>query len=139
MGNNVDAKIKQAMNKDGASGVNGGGRRDYDPFASTEEESLFQQAMDMYKGKLKRFAYMITVLMIGEMALIIYSAVQFFKVEDDFQQQLMWATIFLAVCVVICMQKVWGWMQMNKNSLACEIKRLELQIALLKGVISGDD
>ena len=50
---------------------------------------------------------------------------------------LLWA----AACVVcmsgVSMMKVWYWMELNKNAVTREIKRLELQIARLAGRIKG--
>lgn len=36
------------------------------------------------------------------------------------------------------MLKLWAWMQMNKNCVTREIKRLELQIVALKVVMSAE-
>ena len=33
--------------------------------------------------------------------------------------------------ILIAMSKIWYWMELNRNSLAREVKRLELEVALM--------
>ena len=64
-------------------------------------------------------------------------AYQFFHAEST-RAMIAWATGFVSCLFVIAMIKVWYWMELNKNSLAREIKRLELEFANLSRRLSGD-
>ena len=44
----------------------------------------------------------------------------------------MWATAFIFCSTGVSFMKSWMWMLMNRNVLAREIKRLELQVASLR-------
>ena len=51
--------------------------------------------------------------------------------------EILCATIFLFGMLGIGQMKMWYWMQMNRNALAREIKRLELQVATLVQAVSS--
>ena len=42
-----------------------------------------------------------------------------------------WSTAFVWGVLTIVLMKIWFWLEINKNGLTREIKRLELQIAHL--------
>lgn len=58
----------------------------------------------------------------------IWSAWKFFKVDEP-GAQILFATCFLTCMLMTAMLKMWTWMQMNKNTLMIEIKRLQLMVA----------
>ncbi len=129
MASKIDEQIRQAL-KNGNEGGD-----EIDPFAATTEEGLFRQAMDLFHGQQKFWNVLVMVFSIVFFGVVVYAAVQFFgTAADDSKMQIMWATIFLYAGLAVAMLKMWTWMQMNKNCVTREIKRLELQIAALKAV-----
>ncbi len=60
----------------------------------------------------------------------VVAAVQFFQVETV-NEMIAWACAFMFCLIAIAMMKVWYWMELNKNTLIREVKRVELQIAQL--------
>ena len=54
-------------------------------------------------------------------------AYQFFHAEST-RAMIAWATGFVVCAIIMYMMKVWYWLELNKNSLAREIKRLELSL-----------
>ncbi len=62
--------------------------------------------------------------------LTIMTAVQFFKVETT-REMIAWAIGFVFCINAVAMLKMWYFMEMNKNAVTREVKRLELQIARL--------
>ena len=60
----------------------------------------------------------------------IFCAVQFFRV-DSTREMIAWAIGFMFGQLATAMLKMWYFMELNKNSLTREIKRVELQIARL--------
>ena len=111
---------------------------EFDPFEPSEAEGMLWQAMDLFRGQQKFWNVMVVVFTFIFMGIMIYSAVQFFDAETT-RMQIMWSVIFIWGALFISMLKMWAWMQMNKNSLAREIKRLELQIAVMKSVMEGKE
>lgn len=123
-----DDRLKAALAADG----NGD-----DPFAPMEEESAFKQAMGLFHGRQKRLALLVVVVMTVWMIIAIYSAVQFFRVEET-RDMIMFGLIFFFAAMAVSLMKVWSWMQMDKYTILREIKRLELQIAFLAQQRQGE-
>ena len=53
------------------------------------------------------------------------------------RMQIAWSVGFLASNMGVAMMKMWFWMQMDKNTVIREVKRLELQVATLAGIIKN--
>ena len=49
-----------------------------------------------------------------------------------------WATGFLSLFLWVVMMKIWFWLELLRNSVTREVKRLELQVALLNQGSSQD-
>lgn len=117
--NDFDNLIKETLSKEDADFLQG-----------MEEDSLFQQMTSNFKGKLgwvSIYALIMTLVFFG---LSIYAAIQFFDASGT-KELLMWATIFMFSVLTMSLLKTWQWLQMDKNRILREIKRLELQISLL--------
>jgi uncharacterized membrane protein YciS (DUF1049 family) len=58
------------------------------------------------------------------------AAIRFFNAETT-RDIVVWA-LAVAVCLsAVWMMKIWYWLELNKNAVTREIKRLELQVARL--------
>lgn len=125
-----DNHLKRALGSNGDNSV--------DPFAPSEEESLFRQAMHLFQGHRKRISILVVIWMIGLMALAVFSALRFFQVEST-RDLLLYGLLFFFAIVSISLLKVWSWMQMDKYTILREIKRLELQIACLAQARKADE
>jgi len=76
-------------------------------------------------------ASLMTVLNILIFALFIYCAIQFFNTEET-NELIRWSVAGFLCWSFPAMIKLYIWMQMNKNDVLRELKRLELQIAVLR-------
>ncbi|MCG8385038.1 MAG: hypothetical protein MJA30_05820 [Cytophagales bacterium] len=94
------------------------------------EQSILEMALDVYKGRNKWISITSAVLGVVLFAIFVYAAVQFFKVEDT-REMLQWMAIGFVCLGTSQAMKVWQWMQMDKNALLREMKRLEVQISML--------
>ncbi len=100
-----------------------------------DEQNLFGMFSGVFKGKLKKIMVLMTFVNLIIFGLLIYCATQFFNVQDT-NELIKWS-VGLILCVVFhSMIKLYIWMQMDKNALLREIKRLELQVSSLGGKIS---
>jgi uncharacterized membrane protein YciS (DUF1049 family) len=50
-----------------------------------------------------------------------------------------WATGFVWCALFIMMVKIWYWLDLNRNAVTREIKRLELQVAQLSRRVATQD
>ncbi len=101
-----------------------------------EEQGLFEQALGVMRGKHKSLTVIANAVMVLFFAMTVYSVVRFFGAETT-QMQIAWSVGFLTSNMVVAMMKLWFWMQMDKNTVIREVKRLELQVATLAGIIKN--
>lgn len=111
----------------------------------TEEEAKFYQELDeqnilqmvggLFQGKNKWIMILMNFMTLVFFGLFIYCIVQFFETSNT-KEMIQWATGSLIFLLGVSMLKIFAWMQMDKNALLREIKRLELQVSSLSGKIS---
>ena len=118
--NELDKKIREALRAEDADLVD-----DFD-----SEPSLFEMLIETFRGKHRWLVFMSIFWTLVFMVLAVLSVIQFFKAEET-RDLLMWAAASAFFLSGVSMMKVWFWMELNKNAVTREIKRLELQIARL--------
>ncbi len=91
------------------------------------EEGVFRQMAGIFRGKMRWMAIVATIYSVVFPVLMVLAAVEFFR-ADDTKWQIFHATGFLLLAMLLVLVKLWGWMQMNRNSIQREMKRLELRI-----------
>ena len=100
-----------------------------------DEQNVLQMIWGLFKGKNKWIMYLMNLMTLVFFGLFIYCLVQFFNSEVTFDL-IKWATGSLVFLIGVSMLKIFAWMQMDKNALLREIKRLELQLSSLSGRMS---
>lgn len=100
-----------------------------------EEQNILYMVFGLFRGKNKWMMYLMNLITIVLFGLFIYCLVQFFNVEAT-KDLLKWGLGSIVFLIGVSMLKVFAWMQMDKNALIRELKRLELQISSLSGKIS---
>ena len=93
---------------------------------------MFEMLMETFQGKHRGLVMMAVFWTSVFLALGILSGIRFFRAEAT-RDLLMWAAASIICLSGVSMMKVWFWMELNKNAVTREIKRLELQIARLAG------
>lgn len=111
----------------------------------TEEESKFYDELDeqnplemlgdLFYGKNSWFIIVINVVTLVAFVAFIYCLVQFFQVETT-NELIQWGAGGFTAIIMISMLKLFVWLQMDKNALLRELKRLELQVSSLAGKMS---
>lgn len=115
----LDAMIREALSRDEA-----------EYFDQLGEASLPEQLTELFSGRLRWLVMMSTLVIVVFFLLGVYCGYRFYHAEDV-RTMLLWggATAF---CMVATMaNKMWQWMEMQRNAVSREIKRLELQVAHL--------
>jgi len=95
-----------------------------------EEQNLFQKVSGLFRGKMKWIFVILNLSMLLIFAVMVYCIVQFFNTEAT-NESIQWGLGIIICMSAISMLKLLGWMQMDKNDILREMKRLELQVATL--------
>lgn len=117
----LDTRIRAALNAEDAALL--------DKFA---EPSMPRQIIDSFNGRHRWLVVMVFLMIFVFLGLAVWSAVQFFQV-DSLKATIGWAVGFILCMINIGLMKIWYWMELNKNTLTREMKRMELQLARLVG------
>ena len=100
-----------------------------------DEQNVLQMVFGLFKGKNKWIMLMMNIMTLVFFGLFIYCVTMFFESEITFDM-LKWGLGSVVFLLGVSMLKVFAWMQMDKNALLREIKRLEIQISSLSGRMS---
>ena len=115
----IDELIKETLNHEEA--------KFYDEL---EEQNLIGKLGEVYKGKMGWLAIIMNVFHLVIFGLLIYCIVQFFGTNAT-NELIKWASAGFLCMIAMGMMKLYIWMQMDKNDILREMKRLELQVATL--------
>ena len=122
----IDELIKQALSEEEAAF--------YDQL---DEQPLHEMVFDLYKGRMKWLAIGSMIVMTILFAASIYCAIKFFQ-ATELREMMTWGFITWFCMLAVMANKFWQWMEMQKNQVLREIKRVELQIGMLASKKSGE-
>ncbi len=115
----IDQLIKEALTEEEA--------KFYDNLG---EQNVFQMLGGMFDGKNKWIIILMNVVSFIAFGFFVYCIVQFFS-TDVTNELIKWSIAGILCILMISMLKIFIWMQMDKNSIIRELKRLELQVSTL--------
>ncbi|MCH8913966.1 MAG: hypothetical protein IIA33_10425 [Planctomycetes bacterium] len=118
--NELDKKIQEALRAEDAELF-----KDF-----SEEPSVFEMLMETCRGRHRWLNILGAFWTLVFLVLGIVAAVKFFSAEGT-RDIVMWAAACIVCVSAVSMLKIWYFLEMHKNALTREIKRLELQIARL--------
>jgi len=95
-----------------------------------DEQNVLQMVGGLFTGKNRWIIILMNVVTLVFFALFIYCTFQFFDTEIT-NELIKWGIGGFVCLLTVSMLKVFAWMQMDKNALMREIKRLELQVSSL--------
>ncbi len=124
--NNIDAKIRRALEATDADLA--------DEFDG--DQSMMEMVFDTFRGTQKWLTILAIFGSFVFMAGSVFGIIQLFKAQET-REHILWALGVVFCLGAISMMKIWFWMQMNRNSILREIKRVELQVARLAGKLQG--
>lgn len=117
----IDELIKETLSKEESAF--------YD---SLDEQNVFEMLFGLFKGKNAWILILVNILILLSLGMFVYSCIQFFNVETT-KELMKWGFGSLIFLSCLCMLKLYAWMQMDKNAILREMKRLELQVMSLSG------
>tara|TARA_R110002051_G_scaffold197582_1_gene265071 strand:+ start:13167 stop:13553 length:387 start_codon:yes stop_codon:yes gene_type:complete len=121
----VDQLIKEALTTEEA--------KFYDHL---DEQNMLQMFGGIFDGKNKWLIVIMNVVTFVALGFLIYCIVQFFEAEDT-MLLIKWGMGGVICMMLMSMIKIFMWMQMDKNSIIRELKRLELQLSVLASKLSN--
>ncbi|WP_452228360.1 MULTISPECIES: DUF6768 family protein [unclassified Lacinutrix] len=107
-------------------------------YDTLEEQSVLGMIFGLFQGKNKWLLIMMNFMTVVFFGLFIYCVLQFFQAEAT-KDLLKWGLGSIVFMLGVSMLKIFAWMQMDKNALLRELKRLELQVSSLSGKLSSED
>lgn len=116
---NIDELIKQALTEE-----------ESEMLERLGEQSVLEQLMSTFQGKMKWIAIYSIIIMLVLFGLSVYCLFEFLNANNT-RDMVMWGAGMGMGMMAVGMLKIWHWMQMDKNAILREIKRLELQLATL--------
>lgn len=119
----IDKLIKETLSQEEA--------KFYDEL---DEQNVLGMIGGMFRGKNSWLIAIMNIMTLIFFALFVYCIVQFFG-NDEVKELLKWGIGAVMFLVGISMLKIFAWMQMDKNALLRELKRLELQVSSVSGKI----
>ena len=114
----IDELIKETLSQEDAMFYN-----------QLEEKNLIGKIGEVYKGKMGWLAIVMNIVNLIMFGLFIYFTIRFFETNVT-NELIKWASAAFLCLVFMTMVKLYIWMQMDKNDILRELKRLELQIAI---------
>ena len=116
---NIDKLIKESLSAEDA--------KFYDEL---EEQNLLGKVGETFKGKMGWLVIVMNIANVIFFGLLIYTIIQFFDAEGT-EELIKWAMAIFGCFMFMAFIKLYVWMQMNKNDILRELKRIELQLAVL--------
>ena len=101
-------------------------------YDSLDEQNLFGMFLGLFKGKNAWILVIMNIMIFVFLGLFVYSCIQFFNVETT-DELIKWGFGCSLFMFTVTILKVYAWMQMDKNAILREMKRLELQVMSLSG------
>ena len=97
-----------------------------------EEPDLFDQVLETFRGRNRALIFLAIAFGVVFMALSVFCLVRFFQTDADaVKPMIAWALGFMFCMLAVFGMKVWYWMELQKNAITREVKRLELQVTRL--------
>lgn len=100
-----------------------------------DEQNVLEMLGGLFKGKNSWIMYVMNFMTLVFFAGFIVCVVKFFDTENT-NELIMWSVGGIIALLAVSMLKIFAWLQMDKNALLREMKRLELQISSLSGKMS---
>lgn len=115
----IDQKIREALERSSS---------EIELFA--DQQSLFQEALQIFKGRNRWINTCMAIVTFSILVFLIYAGFQFYH-ATELKEMIGWSMVIVVSALTISMLKIWSWLEMDKYSMIREIKRLEMQVAML--------
>ncbi|QDT38108.1 DUF6768 family protein [Stratiformator vulcanicus] len=115
----LDEKIRAAFHAEEA-----------DLLASADEQPLSEQVLATFRGR-SRWLVGIVWTAVTVWSVVLFTCGYQFYLATEPKAVVGWGVGVLFAVVAISMLKIWYWMELNRNAVTREVKRVELLLATL--------
>jgi hypothetical protein len=116
---NIDRAIRDALSKEDAEFL-----------ASFEDKNPISEALGAFSGRWGAVNVLAAAMAFVLFGVFVYCAWQMFA-SADVRDAVLWSVGAIVATLAVAMLKMYFFMEMNKNAVLREVKRLELQVARL--------
>ncbi len=102
--------------------------------AVADEPGLFAMIFGLFRGKMRFWNIYGMFLVFTALGFALWTGWNFLH-TDDAHMMALWGAGMGVSIFFVAMLKLWFWMEMNKNMVVREVKRLELQLAVLSSAL----
>ena len=95
-----------------------------------DEQNVFEMLGGLFTGKNSWIMYVMNFMTLVFFIAFIFCVVNFFDTTET-NELIKWTAGGMISLLAVSMLKMFAWLQMDKNALLREIKRLELQVSSL--------
>ena len=100
-----------------------------------DEQNLLEMLGGLFNTKHRWLIILMNLVTVIAFGFLIYCVIQFLN-TDNTNELIKWFAGASLCTLFMGMTKLFAWMQMDKNAVLREIKRLELQVSSIAGKIS---
>ena len=117
----LDAQIREALEED-------------DPafLSRLEQPSLVSLVGETFQGRTRWLTGMSVLFTVVFMAVAVLALLELVRAETT-RGLVLWQTLLLFALLAVAANKLWFWMEFQRVTMTREIKRIELQLAQLRG------
>jgi hypothetical protein len=98
--------------------------------ALAREPSPIAEAFGMFQNQRRGYVFMVALAGAALVALGAYAAWRLMKAAET-REMFGWSLLATFAMLALLLIKLWFWLEMQRNSVVREVKRLELQVAAL--------
>jgi len=103
-----------------------------------DEQGIWQMIGGLFSGKNSWLLIIMNIINLVVFGFMIYSFIQFFGVTET-NDLIKWGVSIVICAMFMSMIKLYAWMQMDKNAILREMKRLEFQISIVSAKMSENE
>jgi len=122
----IDKEIREALDAE-----------DREWFDKLGEPSLPMQVIESFKTQSKWIILWAISGGLVMMAVCVFSGIKLYHAQEP-RELVHWAAVFFAAFLMVMAMKIWYWMELQRNVLTRELKRLEMQVTRLSQKCSGE-
>ena len=111
--NDIDKKIQAALRRDPAG----------DSLAG--EPNIAEEVLLTFRSRQRWLTVFVIVVNLAAFVGLVFTAIKFYEAADV-TAQLRWGGAAVLFLVMLSMMKLWFWLEMHKNRILREVKRVEL-------------
>lgn len=102
----------------------------------TGEQGMFDMIGESFRSKMRYWIAILWVYSFAAWVGAVWAGYRFYQATEP-KEMAIWGGLCVVLVIFVALGKMWYWMDLNKNTVVRELKRVELQIAFLAKSIAS--